>query len=231
MEFLEIILLASLLSLILSFVLVGPVFFLIIETSITRGARAALALDLGVITADFLYIFVCSYGSKEVSKYLAAHPESFTIGGLIMLVFGLFQIMGKGNLHFRSEINTGKNYFSMFFKGFILNFVNIGILIFWLVTAILVNANFHHNFYKVVLFFSVLLGVFLAIDLLKIFLARKFKTRLTDAIIYKLKKIVGAILIFGGVYLIIRGFGSFNIQNEIKNHPLERIEKIRAQSP
>ena len=231
MEFLKIILSASLLSLILSFVLVGPVFFLIIETSITRGARAALALDLGVITADFIYIFVCYYGSKEVSKYLAEHPESFTIGGLVMVVFGLFQIIAKGNLHFRSEINTGKNYFSMFFKGFILNFVNIGILIFWLVTVIIVNANFHHNFYKVILFFSVLLGIFLAIDLLKIFLARKFKNRLTDAVIYKFKKIVGAMLIFGGVYLIIRGFGSINIQKEIKKHPLERIEKMRERSP
>jgi len=139
--------------------------------------------------------------------------------------------MAKGNLHFRSEINTGKNYFSMFFKGFILNFVNIGILIFWLVTVIIVNANFHHNFYKVILFFSVLLGIFLAIDLLKIFLARKFKNRLTDAVIYKFKKIVGAMLIFGGVYLIIRGFGNINIQKEIKKHPLERIEKIRERNP
>lgn len=227
MDYLEVIFSATLLSLILSFVLIGPVFFLMIETSITKGARAALALDLGVIAADLVYISVCYYGSKEVSKYLTSHPESLAIGGLVILVFGLFQIIAKGNLHFKSEVNVGNNYISMFFKGFILNFVNIGILIFWLATVIIVNANYHHDIYKIITFFGVLLGVFLFIDIIKIFLARKFKNRLTDQVIYKLKKIVGVILVIVGLYLIFRSFGEVNIQNEIDNHPLQQIESIQ----
>ncbi|MFV0530623.1 MAG: LysE family translocator [Flavobacteriales bacterium] len=228
MDYLQVIFSATLLSLILSFVLIGPVFFLMIETSITKGARAALALDLGVIAADLVYISVCYYGSKEVSKYLTSHPESLAIGGLVILVFGLFQMIAKGNLRFKDDINVGSNYLSMFFKGFVLNFVNIGILIFWLATVIIVNANYHHDIYKIVTFFSVLLGVFLAIDILKIFLARKFKNRLTDQMIYKLKRIVGGILVCLGLYLIFRSFGDINIENEIERHPLQRIESIQS---
>ncbi|APD06715.1 hypothetical protein UJ101_01191 [Flavobacteriaceae bacterium UJ101] len=227
MEYLEVIFSATLLSLILSFVLIGPVFFLMIETSITKGARAALALDLGVIAADLVYISVCYYGSKEVSKYLTAHPESLAIGGLVILVFGLFQMIAKGNLHFKNDINVGSNYLSMFFKGFVLNFVNIGILIFWLATVIIVNANYHHDVYKIITFFGVLLGVFLAIDILKILLARKFKNRLTDQTIYKLKKVVGTVLVIVGAYLIFRSFGDVNIENEIDKHPLQKIESIQ----
>ncbi|MFV0237160.1 MAG: LysE family translocator [Flavobacteriales bacterium] len=227
MEYLEVIFSATLLSLILSFVLIGPVFFLMIETSITKGIRAALALDLGVIVADLVYIFVCYYGSKEVSKYLTAHPESLAIGGLVILVFGLFQVISKGNLHFKNNVHVGSNYLSMFFKGFILNFVNIGILIFWLATVIIVNASYHHEIYKITTFFSVLLGVFLAIDILKIFLARKFKDHLTDQMIYKLKKVIGSILVIIGVYLIFRGFGEVNIEHEIDKHPLQQIESIQ----
>ena len=227
MEYLEVIFSATLLSLVLSFVLVGPVFFLMIETSITKGAKAALALDLGVIFADVVYILICYHGSKEVSKYLTAHPESLAIGGLVILVFGLFQMTTKGNLHFKKKINLGSNYISMFFKGFVLNFVNIGILIFWLATVIIVNANYHQDISKIITFFGVLLGVFLAFDILKIFLARKFKNRLTDKTIYSLKKIVGALLVILGAFLIFKSFGEVNIKSEIDGHPLQQIESIQ----
>ena len=37
-------------------VMVGPVFFVLLETSITKGARSALMLDLGVFISDIIYI-------------------------------------------------------------------------------------------------------------------------------------------------------------------------------
>ncbi len=227
MEYLEVIFSATLLSLILSFVLVGPVFFLIIETSITKGFRSALALDIGVIIADIIYISICYYGSKEISRYLTAHPESLAIGGLVLIVFGLFQIISKGDLRYKDEVKVGNSYLGMFFRGFILNFVNIGILIFWLTTVIILNATYHQDFSKIITFFSVLLGVFLFIDIMKILLARKFKSKLTDKTIYKFKKIVGSILVIVGLFLIYRGFGKINIDKEIENNPLQKIESIQ----
>ncbi len=53
---LELILSAIGLGFMLSLVFIGPIFFLLIETSFCRGHRHALALDLGVITADILCI-------------------------------------------------------------------------------------------------------------------------------------------------------------------------------
>jgi len=38
-------------GLFLSF-MVGPVFFILLETSITKGFRAAMAFDLGVVLGD-----------------------------------------------------------------------------------------------------------------------------------------------------------------------------------
>ena len=35
--------------------MVGPVFFTLLETSITRGFRAALSFDLGFILADIMF--------------------------------------------------------------------------------------------------------------------------------------------------------------------------------
>ncbi|MEY3438093.1 MAG: hypothetical protein RL265_678, partial [Bacteroidota bacterium] len=38
--------------------MIGPVFFVLLETSIRKGARAALALDLGVLLSDLVYILI-----------------------------------------------------------------------------------------------------------------------------------------------------------------------------
>lgn len=39
-------------------VMPGPVFFVLIENSITKGIRSALALDLGVLISDIVYILL-----------------------------------------------------------------------------------------------------------------------------------------------------------------------------
>ena len=40
----------------------GPAFFVLIETSITKGFRAALYFDLGVIIADIVFISIAYLG-------------------------------------------------------------------------------------------------------------------------------------------------------------------------
>ena len=36
--------------------MIGPVFFVLLETSVTKGFRAAVVFDLGVIVADIFFI-------------------------------------------------------------------------------------------------------------------------------------------------------------------------------
>ena len=53
---------AVLLGLGLAF-MIGPVFFTLIETSISKGFRAALVFDLGVILADLIFISLSYFGT------------------------------------------------------------------------------------------------------------------------------------------------------------------------
>ena len=52
----ELVTYAILWGIILSFILIGPVFFMLLETSVSRGWKAAIALDLGVLTSDLICI-------------------------------------------------------------------------------------------------------------------------------------------------------------------------------
>ena len=63
----ELVTYAILWGIILSFILIGPVFFMLLETSVSRGWKAAIALDLGVLTSDLICILIAYYGSKDLA--------------------------------------------------------------------------------------------------------------------------------------------------------------------
>jgi len=46
--------------------MIGPVFFMLIQTSILKGARAAIVFDLGVILGDISFILLSYYGSRSL---------------------------------------------------------------------------------------------------------------------------------------------------------------------
>ena len=50
--------------------MIGPVFFVLIETSVTKGFRAAVAFDLGVIIADIIFIGVAYFSSFPIIRKL-----------------------------------------------------------------------------------------------------------------------------------------------------------------
>jgi len=73
------------LGLILS-VLIGPVFFVLLETSIRRGARDAVLIDIGVLLADVLYLLLLisvlnklSFGLRSMSFSNLLEQESLSL--------------------------------------------------------------------------------------------------------------------------------------------------------
>ena len=39
-------------------IMIGPVFFVLLEISIRKGVKAGIAFDIGVLVNDFLYILI-----------------------------------------------------------------------------------------------------------------------------------------------------------------------------
>ena len=44
----------------------GPVFFVIVETSITKGAKQAFCVDIGAVIADIIFILIVTF---TISNY------------------------------------------------------------------------------------------------------------------------------------------------------------------
>ena len=193
--------------------MIGPVFFMLIQTSILKGARAALVFDLGVVLADISFILIAYYGSRSLLEKIKDDPRLFLIGGLVLIIYGFITYFDRENK--KEAIESAKkievpivnnNYLKLFFKGFFLNFINVGVLAFWLGTILVIGPALEMNQSAIFTYFSTIIAGYFITDLGKIFLAKQLKNKMTPAVIYRVKKVMGIILIVCGVYLMLVGF-------------------------
>ncbi len=198
------------LGLMLSLVFIGPIFFLLIETSFSRGPRHALALDVGVISADILCIIAAYFASTDLVEIIDKHPGFYRVTAIIILIYGIFMLVSRTKMHLESEQRLiNQNYMKTFFNGFFLNLLNIGVVLFWLVTVISVR-NQYPETGDFLLYMGLMIGTYLCIDLVKIILAKQFHYKLTPKIANIIRNGVGIILIVFSVFIFLQSFAKFN---------------------
>ena len=187
--------------------IMGPVFWVLLETSITKGFKAAVAFDLGVMLADVCFIGVCYLGSFQLLEEDQNKQGLFVLGGTILLLYGLFSWINRNKKNKdQPEIQESKeNYFGLAAKGFAINILNVGVFIFWGGVTIVSSPASGKSFTSFVLFFSIVLLSYFITDLLKISVANRFKSLLTGKGIVIVNSIVSLILIVSGVVLILKG--------------------------
>ena len=187
--------------------IMGPVFWVLLETSITKGFRAAVAFDLGVMFADVCFIAVCYFGSLQLLEVEQNKQGLFVLGGTILLLYGLFSWINRSKKNKEQpEIQEFKeNYFGLAAKGFFLNILNVGVFIFWGGVLIVSSPTSGKSFTSFVLFFSIVILSYFVTDLLKISVANRFKSLLTGKGIVIVNSIISLILIVSGIVLIIKG--------------------------
>tara|TARA_Y100000991_G_scaffold39316_1_gene27331 strand:+ start:828 stop:1445 length:618 start_codon:yes stop_codon:yes gene_type:complete len=187
--------------------IMGPVFWVLLETSITKGLKAAVAFDLGVMFADVCFIGVCYLGSFQLLEDEQNKQGLFVLGGTILLLYGLFSWINRAKKNKENlDLQESKeNYFGLAAKGFAINILNVGVFIFWGGVTIVSSPASGKSFTSFVLFFSIVLLSYFITDLLKISVANRFKTLLTGKGIVIVNSIVSLILVVSGVVLILKG--------------------------
>ena len=192
--------------------MIGPVFFMLIQTSILKGARAAIAFDIGVLLGDVSFILIAYYGSRSLLEKIKDDPRLFFIGGLVLIIYGLITYFNKQNKKEaleatkNIEIRIKNNYIKLFLKGYFLNFINVGVLSGWLGIVLVVGPTLNMNPRSIFWYFATVILGYAITDIGKILLAKQLKNKMTPLVIYRLKRIMGIILIVFGVFLILKGF-------------------------
>lgn len=209
----------------ISLFLIGPVFFCLIETSLTKGYKAAFALDLGVILSDILCVSMAYYSSQDIQNYIKEHPSLYTFGGFFVIFYGIFMIFSNKKEKLNKNKFNSTNYLKTFINGFILNIANVGVLAFWISIVFLIKTQFGNQNFKFFIFILINFITLIIIDLYKIFLARLLKNKLTDRLVNKIKKIIAFLLVIFGVFFLLKSFKTILFQEKNKqiesNIPLQ----------
>jgi len=190
---------------------IGPVFFVLLETSATKGFTSALIFDLGVILADIVFILLIFMSTDTLLEKIKDDPKLLVFGGMLLVIYGIISFI-KTSKSFRSIVREHhrielpkKDYGKLFVKGFLLNFINIGVLLGWL-GFIVIGTSITSSKNGVIVFITTMLIAYFVSDLFKIAAAKRLKNKLTPKRIFKTKKVVALVILGFGVLLLTQGF-------------------------
>tara|TARA_R110000796_G_scaffold74374_1_gene167081 strand:- start:39551 stop:40189 length:639 start_codon:yes stop_codon:yes gene_type:complete len=192
-------------------VLIGPVFFALIQNSIEKGFWSGFFMAIGVALSDVFYIVITYFG---VSKLV--ENESFKmwlggVGGVIMFTFGIFYLFKSVPKKLApTKVNGGKDCFKQVLKGFFLNGVNPFVLFFWIGIVSKVSLDFEYTSNQALGFFIALVGTVFIVDVLKSHFATKLREIVTVRFMKIMNRVVGVALILFALKLLnflLEGFG------------------------
>lgn len=206
------------LGIVLSF-MPGAAFFVLLETSASRGYRAAISFDLGVVLADVVFILIAYFSSYQLLENLSNQPGLYVFGGMILLVYGVILFLNKESNKEKYKV-FAESYLGLFVKGFLLNFINVGVLVFWLGVLLWIGPALNNNGSQIFGFFLVIILTYFSLDLVKISAAKQLKKYLTKQRIILLRKGLGVLLVICGSVLITQGF-----------LPKDKLQQFEKQDP
>lgn len=185
----------------------GPLFFILLETSISKGLKQAFFMDLGVAFSDFVFFSIAYLGASKIISE-ENQPALFVLGGVMLSAYGLLSFVKtqqKKNKIKKGKAINKKNLISFPIKGFLLNVINVAVLFFWTGVLFVIGPSFEMNPIKIWTFFLLTVGTYLLVNLCKFYLASRLKSKLTDTLLFKIKQGLNVLIFVCGAFLVYKG--------------------------
>ncbi|UII32620.1 LysE family translocator [Fulvivirga ulvae] len=185
-------------------ILIGPVFFTLLQTSIEKGFDKAILVAIGIFFSDLVYISLAYFGLSKVIKNSEYNEWIGYVGGVILIVFGivsLFKSRRKTAVVHRSV--SAKGFFRYIFKGFIINGISPFVLLFWLGAMSMATIEYGYSDETLIVFFGIIMIIVFITDVLKAYLAGKLRALITPRLFTILNVAVGLALIAFGIRMFV----------------------------
>src|SRR5690606_31560685 len=136
--------------------MLGTVFFSILQNSLTHGYKAGVLISLGVIISDIMFIAL-AIGSATFAVLIEDWQLQFSIGGgVALIIFGIVQVFRKPfkekeNALLQSKV---KRRTLLIVNGFFLNVINPVNFFVWLGIASYLTLTFKYTMNQKLVFFS-----------------------------------------------------------------------------
>ena len=203
-------------GIIISFML-GPAFFILLETSIKKGFKAAVFLDLGILLSDAIYLLAAFFVAEKINIWLTTNSFVKYIAGSVFITLGITFIyknllqIKKTNVAARDvkEIEAVKTNiiiypFQLIIKGLGLNAINPGVLIFWIAASTYATKELNLGDLQLITFFGITLLTMFMVDILKIYFSSRLKEKLNNKVLSIIGMLIGCLMVFFGVAICFK---------------------------
>ena len=197
--------------------MLGPAFFILIETSIKKGFKAAIFLDIGILLSDAIYLLAAFFVAEKINLWLTTNSFVKYIAGSIFIILGVVSIY-KNVIQLRlqtTEIKDVKEVeadpskkiiypFQLLIKGLGLNAINPGVLIFWIAASTYATNELKLGDFQLLSFFGITLLTMFVVDVFKIYFSSRLKEKLDNKVLSIIGVLIGGLMVFFGLAICLK---------------------------
>jgi threonine/homoserine/homoserine lactone efflux protein len=192
-------------GLVLTF-LTGPVFFALIKTSIEKGFHAGVALALGVVSSDIVFVGGILFGSQYIDITEHEKVIAGVVGSVIIFSVGIHYFFKKAEVNYTNTVPTAIGRAGYFLKGFLMCIFNPSLLFHW-VTVIgaastIFRVGAHNRSLHIAIMFLTILVVQFGMDTTKAFYADKLRAKISVKRVHRLNQIAGIALVIASLVIM-----------------------------
>lgn len=181
--------------------MLGTVFFALIQNSIQNGYKSGILIAAGVVFSDAIFISFAVFGTRLLPRIENFDMYASIVGGFLLLTMGLSSLIKKSPQITYPKTRFG-NLLYFFSTGFLLNILNPFNFFSWVTISTYLNAMLGYSIVQDVLFFAgCLLSIFLTEVLLSVF-AFRLKAYFTPLILSCINKVSGAAFVVFGLRML-----------------------------
>jgi len=182
-------------------VMLGTVFFTLIQNSIDNGILSSIFIIAGVIFSDVLMITVGHFNAQLIPPGGTTEMIVRMLGAAFLLIYGVLNLTGSKHILYPK---SGKRNISLqFTKGFLLNLLNPGNFIAWLAIATQLSLVFNYTASQANAFYFGALSAIFINEIIISYSASKLKRFFNEQLLNRLGYVIGVIFIGFAIYLLI----------------------------
>ena len=186
-------------------ILIGPVLFVLINTTLESGVKSGIAIALGIFISDVIAVALCYTGSAHFTPS-GLSMKTLSFGGALITLFLGARYLTSPPLHPRSKDSSKKEPLrgltKPFLKGFAVNFINPFVFLVWLGIISIAQERYPRSSEHLIYLAATLLGI-LSLDLCKATFAERLRPLLEGQQLRLIMRCSGVILVLFGLRLAI----------------------------
>ncbi len=174
-------------------IMLGTVFFALIQNSIDYGFRTGIYIASGVIASDIILIIISLFGASLIPEGGKVEFVIRAIGAVFLMTYGLLNLRKKKEVQFPET--TEQHKFQYFALGFVLNIINPANLFWWIAVSANLKAVAAYSTVETGLYYTGALSGIFGVEVLIAYLATTLKKFITKRFLRNVDIVVGILFI------------------------------------